>query len=283
LKPSTRFTWIIHYSCNYRCPYCFYYEGAGWEILKERNVYLSLKEWLSHWARVHEKYGRCVIIVTGGEPFTYPNFVELISRLSELHYPINITSNSSGDLDAFVREVDPQRVSLSLSFHPAFVNLNVFLERLRLLRENGFQGCINFLAWPPYLRDLPGYRERFNSVGETLKVIPFRGIYREMAYPWSYTEKELSVMGIDNGWFEGIRKRGNLCPAGKTTALLLPEGLVVRCGQIFYRFVVGNFFDPSFELLKEALPCEVEICPCEEDVVWPGPETAMERTDERNR
>ncbi len=267
-KPRVRFSWIIHYACNYRCPYCFYYEGAGWEILRERNIYLSPDEWLRHWERIYQSYGRCYIAITGGEPFTYPDFIELISRLSKMHYPINISTNSSGDFDFFVNSVSPERVSLSPSFHPEFDELSAFLEKIRLLRKYKFNGCINFLAYPPYLKDLKYYIKEFESIGESLKIIPFRGIYREVAYPMEYTDEERALIGLKTEWFDRVRKKGSICNAGKESGLLLPDGQVSRCGQLFYNCIIGNFFDLDFKLLDEPQTCPVERCPCNEDILW---------------
>lgn len=267
--PKVRFSWITHYSCNYRCSYCFYSEGCGWEILKNRNVYLSPEEWIGHWENIYKKYGRCFILITGGEPFTYPNFIELIRELSNIHYPINISTNSSGDLKSFVNQIKPERVSLSVSFHPEFEKLDAFLEKLKFLRSYRFNGCVNFLAYPPFLKNLKCYVDKLDSIGERLKIIPFRGIYQQIAYPWGYSEEEMRLIGMEKAWLDKIRKKGFLCQAGKNSALLLPDGEVSRCGQVWYKFIIGNFFDPDFKLLDEPLPCDAATCPCDEDIVWP--------------
>jgi MoaA/NifB/PqqE/SkfB family radical SAM enzyme len=265
---NSRFTWLTHYHCNYRCPYCFYYEGCGWDILKERNKYASLNEWNNHWKRLYRRYGRFAILITGGEPFTYPNFIEIVRDLSGMHYPVNITTNASGDLKKFVRLVNSEKVSITVSFHPDFDTLNSFLEKARFLRDNGFKGCTNLLAYPPYIRNIEFYMQEFDKIKERLKVIPFRGIYKGNAYPWSYSEEEIEIMAIDPDWFNKIRKKGKICQAGRKTAELLPDGAVARCGQLFYNGIIGNFFDGNFELLPEDRPCNLEICPCDEDKIF---------------
>ncbi|MDD4895086.1 MAG: radical SAM protein, partial [Candidatus Omnitrophica bacterium] len=188
--PKVRFTWIMHYACNYRCPYCFYYEGSGWEILGARNVYISPDEWLVHWRRIYQMYGRSYIVLTGGEPFIYPHFTELISRISEMHFPIDITTNSSGDLDSFVKAVSPERISLSLSFHPHFDNINVFAERVEFLRKNNFTVVIGFTAYPLLLKNFKYYMKILGSTGAEIEINFFRGIYKGIAYPAGYTEEE---------------------------------------------------------------------------------------------
>jgi MoaA/NifB/PqqE/SkfB family radical SAM enzyme len=261
-----RFTWNIHYACNYRCPYCFF-EGK-WAEYKKRNAYLTVDEWMKYWNKIYDDYGRCYILITGGEPFIYPNFIDLIEKLSAIHYPINISTNASGDLESFVEKIDPQRVSLSVSFQPHFDNLKSFLEKVKFLKKYCFDGCINFVAYPLFLKDVKYYIKEFDAVGEELKVIPFWGKYQDKEYPFAYTQAEKENVGIDDSWFNKIRKKGSICHAGYNSALIFPDGKVARCGQIGERMLIGNFFDPQFKLLGEVLPCDAEFCPCDENKLF---------------
>ncbi len=262
-KPLIRFTWNIHYDCNHRCPYCFF-EGK-WEEYKSRNIYLIPDEWVRYWNRIYEIYGRCYMLITGGEPFTYPNFIELIEKLSQIHYPINISTNASGDLNSFVSRINPNRVSLSVSFQPDFEKLDSFLEKVKFLRSHNFNGCINFVAYPPFIKQIAFYDKRFSSINENLKIIPFWGQYGGKEYPFAYTQEEKDIISINDSWFDKVRKKNSICPAGYNSALIFPDGKVARCGQIGEKMLIGNFFDVEFRLLDEQLPCDAESCPCDED------------------
>jgi len=270
--PQVRITWNIVYDCNYRCPYCFF-EGK-WDEYGKRTRYLSIDQCMAHWRRIYDRYGPPYIIITGGEPFLYPNFIELIRELSKITYHINISSNSSGDLKKFAEEIDPKRVSLSLSYQPEFDNLEDFLKRVIFLRKYNFDGCLNFVAWPPYLKNISHIKDRFASRGEPLKVIPFFGEYRGHNYPENYTEEERKIIGIDETWFKKVKRMSSLCAAGQRTALVFPDGKVARCGRIGEEMLLGNFFDSNFRLLDSPLPCEAEFCPCGEDQVLPEEEPA---------
>jgi len=266
LPIERRFTWNIHYACNYRCPYCFF-EGR-WAEYEKRNIYLSVKEWMGYWKNVYDKYGRCYMLITGGEPFIYPNFIDLIAELSKLHYPINISTNASGDLKSFVEKIDLERVSLSVSFQPYFEKLVPFLEKVKFLKKYRFSGCINFVAYPPFLKEISFYEDKFNAIGEKLKIIPFWGRYEDKDYPFAYSPDEKKLVGIDDSWFKKVRKKGSLCPAGYQSALIFPEGKVARCGQIGERMLIGSFTDMAFKLLDEQLPCDAEFCPCDENKLF---------------
>lgn len=263
LVPKVRFTWNISYDCNYRCSYCFF-EGS-WEEYKNRTVYLSVDEWIKYWSAVHQKYGPIYLIITGGEPVIYPNFIELIKSLSNLCYHINISTNSSGDLDAFIERINPDRVSLSLSFQKEFDTLENFIRKVKLIKRHGFLGCINLVAYPPFLGELEdNKRKLLLETGEEFKVIAFFGNYNNRDYPDGYTLEERKLIGLTDSWLSKIKRKGTLCSAGNTSALLFPDGKVVRCGQIGERFIIGNFFDPNFKLYDKPLLCDVDYCPCAE-------------------
>jgi MoaA/NifB/PqqE/SkfB family radical SAM enzyme len=258
---QVNFEWNMLYACNYRCSHCVF--AGKWEEYGPRTVYLSPDEWMKHWKKVYDLYGRVSMVISGGEPFIYPDFVALIEKISGLHYPLNISTNSSGDLAAFVRRIDPKRVSLTLSFQPEFDSLDDVLTRAEFLNKHGFNSeYINFCAYPPYLKRLENYVKRAMERGHLLKVIPFYGTYEGNAYPDGYSAENKKLLGIDSAWEHNVKRKGTLCAAGQKSALLYPDGKVARCGQIGERALVGNLFSPDFTLLSRPKVCDVELCPC---------------------
>lgn len=263
VSPQVRFTWDISYDCNFRCSYCFF--DGKWEDYKDRTVYLSVEEWVRHWEKVCQKYGPIVLIITGGEPFIYPDFIRLVERLSQLCHHINISSNGSGDLKSFVETVRPEKVSLSLSFQREFDTLSNFIEKVKFIRKYKFEGCLNIVAYPPYLDKLADdNRQLSEETGEEFKIIAFFGQWNGKEYPDSYTAEERKLIGITEDWFEKVKRKNSFCNAGHTSGLIFPNGKVARCGQIGERLLVGNFFDPQFALFDGPLLCDVEYCPCAE-------------------
>jgi len=267
-EPDIRITWNIHWACNYRCSYCFF--DKHWKEYGKRNVHKSLEEWMDCWKRLRERHGRAFVTVTGGEPFAYPDFVELMRRLSDIHWPINISTNTSIHLEEYARAVDHSKVSLSLSFHPQYQLIEEFVDKVRFLKRAGARlGCLNFTAYPPFLKDLPRYVRALEDVGEGLKTIPYVGELRGRKYPEGYDAKEKELLGLDGGWVDSKRREGALCPAGQRAALLLPDGNLTRCGQIGDDGVFASFFDPDFHLLYKPMPCAAKLCPCDEWKVIP--------------
>ena len=269
--PELRITWNMHWRCDYRCSYCFF--AGHWEEYSRRFIQKSTAEWLDCWRRIRERHGRALVTITGGEPFIFPDFTNLIRGLSDIHWPINISTNMSVPLEGFLAAVDPAKVSVSVSFHPEYHEAGPFLEKLKRLRAAGFSGCNNFVAYPPHLDRLPGLIAAFQSIGESLKVIPFIGRHDGTDYPGGYTAEQKALLGMGDDWVEGKRPKGRACLAGCRSALLLPDGNVARCGQIGDRHILGNIFDPDFELLPGPAPCDVELCPCDEWKVIPDEKT----------
>jgi hypothetical protein len=253
--------WNIAYACNFRCPYCFF--DGKWEEYGKRNVFPGVDAWMGIWQRISERYGRCALLITGGEPFVYPDFVSLVERLSQIHYPINISSNGSGDMERFATAVDPAKVSVTLSFHPGHNRLADILAKKKYLREKGFHSdFINFVCYPPFFGDMDRWVAEARAEGEVLKVIPFCGQYQGRSYPDGYTAEEKAKLGLGGTWEKNVKRKGRACAAGMKSALIFPDGKVARCGQIGEKHVLCNIFTDEFRLLDKPLACGVEYCPC---------------------
>jgi MoaA/NifB/PqqE/SkfB family radical SAM enzyme len=279
-KPRVRFTWNISYDCNYRCSYCFF--QGKWEEYKSRNIYLSAEEWVKYWGRICQKYGPVNLIITGGEPFIYPDFIGLIKGLSKICFHINISTNASVNLEKFVKEINPENISISLSFQREFDTIDCFIKKVRLVRKHNFKGCLNLVAYPPFLKDLVEDNKRLLSqAGEEFKIVPFFGKYKDVEYPEGYSQQERLLIGIDQTWFNKVKRKGSLCSAGYTSALVFPDGKVARCGQIGEKFLLGNFFDPELKLFDQPTACSAEYCPCQEDSIEGDSDTKNSQGNKR--
>ncbi len=263
------FTWDIHYACNFRCPYCWFYKG--WAEASKRNIYLSPQEWMAHWQRVYDKYGSIRIEITGGEPFIYPRFIELVKLLSSVH-TIKITNNMSGDIETFVKEISPERVYLDLNFHPLFADIEIFLKKTLLLKEAGFKAGVCYLAYPPQMGKIDMFRRRFEEKGINFALAAFWGEYNGKRYPEAYTEEERKLISPFLGdaardiyHLNAQSPKGKLCNAGYRYAVVQADGNVVRCGQLADKFI-GNIMNEDFHLFDKPIPCEADVCPCNEYV-----------------
>ncbi|MFH1416603.1 MAG: radical SAM/SPASM domain-containing protein [Elusimicrobiota bacterium] len=269
-REKVNFVWDVHYICNFRCPFCWH--DGKWEELDGQNKYVPLDKMVAVWKGIYEKYGECHIMVTGGEPGLYPNLVELLQQLSEIH-TIKVTSQLSCDMYTFARKLNPERVVLDMNFHPLESRLEPFLKKVLYLKNRGFSGGVCYLAYPPQMDKIDYYKEKFESKGINFALAAFWGTWNGKQYPESYSEEERKMMAPFLGdiarikyHLEGQKTKGKLCRAGYCYASIKADGNVTRCGPLSHQ-PVGNIFDADFKLFDEPMPCEAEVCPCDE-YIW---------------
>ena len=268
---QTSFNWDIHWVCNYRCPYCWFYDQ--WAQIKSRNRTLPVAELIKAWNNIHTRYGTVKVSITGGEPFLYPNFVEFIKELSQMH-GVEIITNLSTDIRQFVEVIDSQNVKVNPSFHPLFATLDKFIERALLLKERGMLQCVSYVSWPPQIPRIDYYTQQFAHHGISISLQSFFGQYQGRRYPDAYTEEEKHIISPQLGdrggkpfQTEPLKTKGKLCAAGQRYGVIQPDGTVLRCGGINSSkglSRVGNLFEDGFRLFDHPSPCTFEICPCNE-------------------
>jgi len=266
-KTEIRFTWDIHFRCNYRCPYCWFYH-KGYDYARDER-HFSTEEWVIMWKNIFEKYGPCYIEIASGEPFIYPNFVSLVREISKIHL-LTITTNLSVDIDDFVKQIDSSMVKIGVTFHPSFADFDKFIKKAQILKEHGFIDTVNYLAYPPQIKQLDYFKKKFKQNGLAIMVTTFWGEHNGIKYPEGYTQQEIRIIDNDIGkrnkeeyQLKPKEVKGRLCHAGYKYALIKPCGSVVRCSQLSDR-IIGNFFQEDFRLLDKPEPCEADSCPCNE-------------------
>ena len=129
-RGKVSFVWDSHYRCNFRCPYCWF--DKVWDDMDKYNKYPPLSEMIALWDRLYDLYGECDLMVTGGEPMLYPNFVELIAAISKKH-TVKVTCQLSGDMFTFAKKLNPQRVRLDMNFHPLESKIEPFIRKVLYL------------------------------------------------------------------------------------------------------------------------------------------------------
>lgn len=264
------FNWDISWICNYRCPYCWFF--GLWPELKSRNRIFCVNELTIAWSSIYKKYGAVKISITGGEPFLYPGFTEIIKELTVFH-KVEIISNLSVDIQGFLKEINSEDIIINPSFHPLFADFDTLLERVRMLKDRDIMQCVSLIAWPPQIPLIPYYADKFAELDVSLSVQSFFGEYLGQRYPDSYTEKEKDIISQQIGerggkkfQTEPLSHKGKLCAAGQRYGVIHPDGNVLRCGGMASNDVssVGNLFDAKFTLFDQPSPCTFEICPCNE-------------------
>src|SRR3989339_288916 len=155
------FTWDIHYACNYRCTYCYFH--GTWEERSKENRYPGLKRWKEIWDAIAERYGEGHVHISGGEPFIYPDFIELVRHLN-VNFTVEFDTNLSFNVDDFMEKVGPERVKFATAFHPQFADFKVYLSKLLKLKNAGYDLGVNYVAYPEQLSGMEEYKKRLEEV-----------------------------------------------------------------------------------------------------------------------
>lgn len=275
------FTWDIHYKCDYHCTYCFLHFEQDTANIKA--VYLKLQDWFDIWQDIYARYGSCHIHVTGGEPFTYPGFIGLISELSKIH-TFEFSTNFSFDIEKFAAKIRPDRVKVSPSFHPEFISADTFISKYLQLKDKGYLlGGVTVVGYPPLLEDLVKYRQVFYKAGIELIVYPYRGTYQNRTLPKEYNQRErellalmgaeekvskelmdsYSAVGASNENLSLRQTQEKICGMGSRYAKISPNGEAFRCCAAVWNPAktwsnwggLGNIVDNTFALLDGPEPC----------------------------
>lgn len=260
--------WLTNFSCNYGCPYCIL--KPHWEYALKRDRYFSIKQILSAWTNLRNRYGEVNINISGGEPTIYPDFLNIIKELSMLHR-IDLNTNLSIPIDSIMEHLDASRINLSVAFHPFFMKITDMVCKLNALKTKGWNVEVACVAWPPLIHNLEYYQSLLQNLN--FQVLPFRGIYDDRLYPFSYTQKEKEIINKYIADRQGVKfsteppkVTGRMCRAGQVYANIMPDGAVLRCGS-GQEVIHKDFFDGNFTFLDKPAPCKAEHCDCLDWVV----------------
>lgn len=101
--------------CSMDCRMC-YVRMSEEDVKKSGKRLRTMDEWLAIAEELKEK-GMLLLLLTGGEPFTYPGFRELYMKLREMGFVISINSNATlidDETVAWLKENPPQRINITL-------------------------------------------------------------------------------------------------------------------------------------------------------------------------
>ena len=132
--------------CNFACRIC-YVRRTPQQVAALGGLQPA-SQWLS-WAKEAREAGMLWLLLTGGEPFLYPDFLSLYEELAGMGFFISINSNAALIDERAVRVLKravPKRINITLygaseeSYAKLCGNGGGFrrvMESLRLLRDNG--------------------------------------------------------------------------------------------------------------------------------------------------
>ena len=279
MKRNVKITWHLNRGCNFNCSYCY--------VRNMKNKMSMLghdwKEDLAAFKRIHNKYGIECITLSGGEPFVYPNFVELCEGITKFT-SIYINSNcSTNNVYEFADKINPKKVkeihiSLHLGERKGYGEL---VDKIHYLISKGFNVYLSQVMHPNLIGAFKNAREFFLEEGIELNPKVFEGEYHFKEYPNAYSKKDREYI-LEVAHECGVSQRqshfrsmvhgqlsweGHICNYGYDGMIIKYNGDAYRChGCTTY---LGNLYEGDIELFDKAERCVFPICKCEAEG-WEG-------------
>jgi MoaA/NifB/PqqE/SkfB family radical SAM enzyme len=277
--------WSLMTTCNFRCTYCFHSDRLlGAKIDPPAPV--------EQLARFFDDSGlRWNLHLTGGEPFHYPQFIELCRLLTKNHL-ISINSNvDSPKVLQFVQTINPDDVdfincAVHLQQRTQRKRLPQFIEHVRALRTAGFDAYVTSVMYPEVFPLFLAHWDELSANGVMPWPKAFRGDYDGKRYPDAYTDEERALFVeyskraeafyqdqfslrdnrptidpmIDREVFlQGIpRFRDRKCSAGHDFVRINGKGNIFRCGM---KTRLGNIVTGEFQRMAPLTKCKDNFCP----------------------
>lgn len=247
-------------NCNFQCSYCYFPH----ENVKITNP-ISAETLLNFLDKDDDSW---LVNMTGGEPFIYPDFIDLCEKITQNHY-LGIDTNLSltKQINAFAKKISPSRVndiyaSLHIEEREKRNAVQDFIANYHTLANAGFTIKVNYVLHPTMEDRYPKDIEFFQQHGVPITPRPFKGIYENLKYPQNYSGgiKKILASHPSAGTKMVFNFRGVDCKSGQTFIRMEPNGTIFRCPGD--RTVLGNIHE-KVNLYACATPCNVNRCPCQ--------------------
>lgn len=263
-----RIIWNTTYRCDFACSYCYFSDKD-----KKHDEEIVSKLSATRIAQAFESTGKeWLILLSGGEPFMIPDFLDLAKLLSAKNH-LQITSNLFSEKVYRLHEyVHPEKVLvISASLHPEErkkhdPRYNDFTEKYFFLKNQGFRMLVNIVTYPPQIRKIPSEINYLKDRGiDNITVLTYRGCWNNRYYPGRYSKEELKVIEkycIDRNELliagNKMNFKGKGCEAGMNYFSMDPSGNVSRCGSISENH--GNLFYTGIQFDNIPKLCTASDC-----------------------
>ncbi|MBU1201572.1 MAG: radical SAM protein [Nanoarchaeota archaeon] len=250
---------FLTFACPRTCSYCLNEQGDG---LKQRPI-VEGEKWIRALNSLETKL---TLTFNGGEPLSHPDFYNIVNGLDE-SIKVDLLTTLPYNPAEFIENLSPERferdlpyAAIRVTYHSNAMDLEETIEKVRRIKEAGFDIEINLVGDPQNSMKIRLIKEKVMSTGLGCVIKPFLGyldgtLYGQFRYGDSCTMKS---------------KKKVKC---LTTQLLIdPTGDVYRCyGDLFRQNpegVLGDIFDPEVDLSMRYTdchnfgfchPCDVQI------------------------
>jgi organic radical activating enzyme len=265
--------WVITDGCNYRCSYCSvdnYVKTVGYNM---KNSDLFIKQFIKY---IPKGWNFRII---GGEPFSHPNFLDVVSKLIKAGYTISVFTNLSAptnQLKKFLKITGEQLLFFKTSFHFEYNDPDIFIKKINNLRKSFFdfeRVSVYSVALPEKLDYLEKVSKKFKKAGmPSFKLLFLRDKKKRF---YKYTKKQKNIINRINinssvnreeviDFKKEANMKGKMCDCGYKYIFLYPDGKAFRCisSTSSKKGYLGNILKNDFSLYKKPSICQEKSCYC---------------------
>ncbi len=243
-------------SCNYACRYCPFSKRSetAAQLDQDRAALTRFRSWLPDQTQHRWK----VLFTPWGEALVRRWYREAVVELSQQSHidVLAVQTNLSCGLEWLERCV-AERVSLWATYHPTETAADLFLRKVRRVREHGIRVCVGIVGVPETLAQIEEVRQR-------LPDDVYMWINAQQPRRRPYTAEELDrFQAIDPQFVLTARRLsslGKLCSAGELSFTVDGTGNMRRCH--FVDEVIGNCYEQGWEAALQSRPCPNRYCDC---------------------
>jgi len=273
-KDYLNITWFIDRRCNLQCSYCKTHTTEQDSFFAD----YSPEEINEMFRTIHDRTEKKLNIqITGGEPFMFPKFIEIVSLLSEYSKLTIQTNLTLSNVPEISKVKNPKNIiQIEGTYHEQAIGTDkamfeTLVRNVNTLTDNGFYVVLNYLAFP---KDWGNLSDKIKGLKTLMPKAVITALpIRTADYPRAYTQEQRDCLysaiksqkqaRIDSAENNKIFK-GVDCGAGESFLVISNKGEIYPCTSAMHseKMYMANITKLDGFFLKRIGKCPFETCAC---------------------
>ncbi len=266
-RPKKFIDFIITQKCTYKCAYC---SQSKLQTKSKNNA--DKKTIISFINFLKKLENDWEITITGGEAILHPEFFDIITKIKNLNFKINLITNLSFNIRTYEKIFNILNNKLNrydISFHlDEIKNFDETIKKFEKFVQTKPKSTKTTVLIPIYkinkikeeeIKKIIKISKKYN-IGYDFQQIRILNKYTKIS---SKEKKYLKFKKPFNSF-------SKLCNAGQTSLVIYENGEVYRCysSRFLKSNSIGNINNKNFKLYKNPKPCTQKYCTCPKPILY---------------